>query len=465
MNQVTLTLTKGQHEKLRAHLFPPDGCEAVAILLCARRAGSERQRLLTRRIITIPYAACTERTPNRVSWPTDQLPELLAEAASKDWAVVKIHGHLSHGDFSKWDDASDAALFPSVRGWTDSDGPHASMIMLPSGEIFGRAFQGESTVTKLSQVAVIGDDIRIWGKGTDRTTVPEYGRRIAQSFGKGTFELLKGLKIGVVGCSGTGSPVIEQLARNGVGKLVLVDPDIIEEKNLNRILNSTRADARAATHKVTVANRMIEALEFGTSVETFATTLFDPNVVRVLADCDVLFGCMDTIDGRHLLNKLATFYLIPYFDLGVKIEADGKGGVEQVCGSVHYLKPDGSSLLSRGVYTMEQVRAAGLARTDPENYRELLAQGYLRGVAEDRPAVIQLNMLIASLAVNEMLARLHPYRIDPSVEYAVHRISLSHGIFTHENDGEPCAALARHAGRGDVKPLLDWPELSEAPNS
>ena len=93
------------------------------------------------------------------------------------------------------------------------------------------------------------------------------------------------------------------------------------------------------------------------------------NTVRAVAGCDVVFCRMDSIDGRHLLNKLATFYVIPYFDLGVKLVADGKGGVDQVCGTVQYLQPGGSSLLSRHVNTMEQVRAAGLYRTDPAAYR------------------------------------------------------------------------------------------------
>ena len=81
---------------------------------------------------------------------------------------------------------------------------------------------------------------------------------------------------------------------------------------------------------------------------------------------------------------------------------------------------------------------------------------------EDRPAVVQLNSLLASLAVNEFLARLHPYRLDPNSEYAIHRLSLSHGIYEHEGDGNPCPVLARHTGRGDVSPLLDWAELSIA---
>ena len=266
----------------------------------------------------------------------------------------------------------------------------------------------------------------------------------------------------MVGCSGTGSPLIEQLARNCVGELVLVDPDRVEEKNLNRILNATMDDARQRRLKTDVAARSIQAMGLGTVVHTHPRTLFDPVAVRAVAGCDVVFGCMDSVDGRHLLNKLATFHLVPYFDVGVKLEADGRGGVDQVCGTVHYLQPGGSSLLSRRVCTMDQVRAAGLYRTDPAAYRTQLDDGYIRGVQEDRPAVVQLNSLLASLAVNEFLARLHPFRLDPNADYAIHRLSLSHGIYEHEDDGEPCPVLARHVGRGDVSPLLDWAELSLA---
>ncbi len=460
MSEVSLTLTQKQHDQLHAHLFPPDGCEAVALLLCARRAGAQRHRLLVRRVLPIPYESCSVRSPDRVSWPTDLLPPLLEEAAKNGWALVKIHGHVGYSQFSETDNASDSALFPSVHGWTDQNAPHASAIMMDDGRVFGRAFWPDGRIEPLALVNLVGPDLRFWFANDEQIAVPDFGTRVAQSFGEGTYALFHKLKIGVVGCSGTGSPVIEQLARNSVGSLVVVDPDVVETKNLNRILNSTAADADEALPKVALVRRSVEALGFGTRIEAFADTLFAPEIVHSLANCDILFGCMDSIDGRHLLNKLAAFYLIPYLDLGVKIEADGLGGVNQVCGTVHYLLPEGSSLLSRGVYTMEQVRAAGLRRTNPAAYRDLLAEGYIKGVAEDRPAVIQLNMLVASLAVNELMARLHPYRIEDNGDYAAHRISLSHGIFAHEGDGEPCAALARHAGRGDVHPLLDWPELS-----
>ena len=63
--------------------------------------------------------------------------------------------------------------------------------------------------------------------------------------------------------------------------------------------------------------------------------------------------------------------------------------------------------------------------------------------------------------MNEFLARLHPYRDDENGEYAVHRFSLSQGVFYREREGEPCRLLARYVGRGDMRPLLNLPELSD----
>jgi hypothetical protein len=453
----SLTLTAQQHAQLCEHLFPGDEQEGVALLLCGRAVGAKRIRLVVSEVHLVPHAACV-RTLTRVTWPTDGLPELLARAARRGLSLVKIHGHASLARFSNEDDAADRALFPSVHGW--AEGPHGSAIMVDGDRVFARLVDADGAFTPLDRVACIGDDIRFWDRDDKAPIVPEHGRRVAQSFGAGTYATLGRLRIGVVGCSGTGSVVIDQLARNCVGELVLVDPDRVEAKNLNRIVGSRQTDAEQARLKVEVMAEAIDGLGFGTRVEAHACSLFEPEAVRAIASCDLVFGCMDSIDGRHLLNRLASFYCLPYLDLGVKLEADGLGGVDQVCGTVHYLNPGGSSLHSRHVYSLEQVRATGLRRADPGAYRALKREGYIKGVEEDRPAVIQLNSLIASLAVNELLARLHPYRLDSNSDYAVHRISLSHGIYEYLPGGEPCPLLSRHLGRGDVEPLLDMPELS-----
>ncbi len=242
---LTLRLTGKQHAQLKAHLFPGDGNEAVALALCGRRAGSSRHCLTVRHVVTVPYDQCSIRTPDRVTWSTQLLMPLLAEAARQGFSILKIHSHPGGLDrFSEYDDQSDRDLFRSVHGWMDHDYPHASAVMLPDGRIFARTVGVAGEFASIPVVSVVGDDLHFWHADSGATQVPEFTRRHAQAFGSGTTDLLQRLSVAVVGCSGTGSPVVEQLTRLGVGRLVLVDPDVVEEKNLNRILNATIEDAR-----------------------------------------------------------------------------------------------------------------------------------------------------------------------------------------------------------------------------
>ena len=459
--RIKLRLAQKDHAVLKAHLLPGDGLEAVAVALCGRRRGEANHCLAIRSIEPIPYDECKVRTAERVTWSTRRLIPLLEIAAKRDLAILKIHSHpTGYTDFSSVDDESDEDLFNSVFGWTDSQFPHASAVMLPDGRMFGRAILRDGSFKPLDSILVPGDDIHFW-LPAHTARVPSFAQRHAQLFGAGTTQRLREMSVAVVGCSGTGSPVIEQLARLGVGRLVLVDPDRVEEKNLNRILNATREDAYLHKPKVEVMARAIARMGFATEVEIIADDLGTPHAVKAVAECDAVFGCMDGVEGRHILNRLAAHYLLPYFDIGVKLEADGKGGIDECCGAVHYVKPDGSSLQDRRVYTLGQLKAAGLRRTDPAAYREQVRAGYIRGVAEDRPAVISINMQMASLAVNEFLARLHPYRYDDNSETAAVRTSFIQGMEYREREAASSGTFLPHLGKGDVRPLLGMPELSE----
>jgi hypothetical protein len=240
----------------------------------------------------------------------------------------------------------------------------------------------------------------------------------------------------------------------------LIDPDLVEEKNLNRILNSGKEDAYLARPKPHVLASAIANMGFGQEVLPICGNLISAATISSVAECDIVFGCMDGAEGRHVLNRLATFYTLPYFDVGVRLDADGQGGIERIVGAVHYLQPGLSSLLSRGVYDMATVDAEALLRTNPDLYRRRLREGYLRGVTEERPAVITVNMFFASLVVNEFLARLHPYRNRSNADYAYIGASLSEMQLYPEPESEPCVMLSRHIGRGDTVPLLERPDLS-----
>ncbi len=323
--QITLTLTESQHRHLRELLYPGDGLESVALMLCGRRAGANRHKLVVRQIIPLPDSAYIDRAPDRVSWKTDILITLLNEAAKSQLAVVKVHSHPGgYTAFSAFDDMSDQALFPSVHGWIDDGQPHGSVILLPDGKLFGRAFELNGNIVPFDSIMVVGDDILIWNaEDISSKSVPAHAKRNVQVFGSATYDKLCRMHIAVVGCSGTGSIVIEQLARYGVGHLVIIDPKTLEDKNLNRILNSTAVDV--GRPKVDVLAERIHAMGMGTTVERYACNLFNVDALKAVAGCDVVLGCMDSIDGRDLLNKIATFYLLPYIDIGVRLEADGQG--------------------------------------------------------------------------------------------------------------------------------------------
>lgn len=458
--QFNLRLTGQQLSMLRSHLFPGDGNEAVAVALCGQRRGERTHVLCVHAIHLIPYSECSERRPDRVAWSTLSVIPLLERASKEGFALLKVHSHPGgYEQFSEIDDRSDSHFFASAHGWTDRPDPHASAVMLPNGRMFARIIMPSGKFVPIRTVSIAGDDLNFWRARSIEGTTPSFAERHAQLFGEKTIASLSRLSIAVVGCSGTGSPVIEMLARLGVGRLVLVDPDLVEEHNLNRILNATREDAALNRLKVDVLAGAIARMGLGTSVVRVPMNLATPQAIRAVAECDVVFGCVDGAFGRSILNRVSTYYNLPYFDLGVALEADGEGGISEATGAVYYIQPDRSSLRDRRVYTAEQVQAEGLRLTNPDEYRTRVRQRYIRGVQEDRPAVISINMQIAAMAVNEFLARLHPYRTASNEEFATVRTSFFHGEQFRETDSLPIPVTSNNAGRGDTTPLLDVPAI------
>src|SRR5690606_7701478 len=128
---------------------------------------------------------------------------------------------------------------------------------------------------------------------------------------------LKNFKVGVIGASGTGSIVIENLARLGVGHLVLIDDDVIEHKNLNRILNSTIQDAKNQKAKVKVLADAINQYRSDVVLTVLDSKIGTQQAILEAATCDVLFSCVDTVSARMYVDLVGEYFLLPVFDIGV----------------------------------------------------------------------------------------------------------------------------------------------------
>jgi molybdopterin/thiamine biosynthesis adenylyltransferase len=228
-----------------------------------------------------------------------------------------------------------------------------------------------------------------------------------RAFGPEGQRLLRALTIGVVGCGGTGSPTIEQLARLGVGRLIVVDDDTVDHRNLTRIHQSAASDVGRL--KVEVARENAEAFGTGTVVEAIAAKAITDAVVRRLASCDVVFGCTDDHAGRLVLSKLAYHYLVPVIDLGVQVDV-ADGTVRGVHGRVTIVAPGYPCLECRG---QVDLRLAAVEQMNPAERARQAAEGYVPGIGDAAPAVVPFTTATSAAAVTELTARLFGFGQEP----------------------------------------------------
>jgi len=132
--------------------------------------------------------------------------------------------------------------------------------------------------------------------------IPEVGEQ-------GQLKLLDS-KVLLIGAGGLGSPASLYLAAAGVGRLGIVDADVVDESNLQRqIVHSTE---RLGEPKVDSARRTIEALNPDVQVVAYKERLSSENIERILADgWDVIVDGADNFPTRYLVNDASVWHDIP----------------------------------------------------------------------------------------------------------------------------------------------------------
>jgi molybdopterin/thiamine biosynthesis adenylyltransferase/rhodanese-related sulfurtransferase len=132
--------------------------------------------------------------------------------------------------------------------------------------------------------------------------IPEVGEQ-------GQLKLLDS-KILLIGAGGLGSPASLYLAAAGVGRIGIVDADVVDESNLQRqIVHSTE---RLGEAKVESAKRTIEALNPDVQVVPYKERLTSENVERILADgWDVIVDGADNFPTRYLVNDASVWHGVP----------------------------------------------------------------------------------------------------------------------------------------------------------
>ncbi len=137
-----------------------------------------------------------------------------------------------------------------------------------------------------------------------------YDRQI-KIFGEEGQEKLKKAKVFIAGAGGLGSSISIYLAVAGVGKLRMVDNDIVTLDNLNRQILHWGNDI--GKKKLESAEEKLKKINSNAEVEVISETIDKDNVTDLVGDCDMIVDAMDNFAARYVLNKTALIRKIPFF--------------------------------------------------------------------------------------------------------------------------------------------------------
>lgn len=472
MTEYALTILAPHVDQLKEHLFQPDNCERAAYILLGTNdvaadpwTNKPRIKYVTHEVIPVSDEDVISHDAMHITWSTPSFVKALKKAKDMRMAIGIIHSHTGgFAGFSGQDDANEPDLVQLTQNRNGKGTKLISIVMTPDERLFGRVWHNTSDYSDMSIIHTLGDNFSIHyprrGQGFDQ----DIFNRQALAFGEALTQDMSNLRVGVIGCGGTGSALLTLLHRVGIGKLALFDADIVELSNLNRLHGATVEDAESKAFKVDVAKREIERTGLPTMVLAYPHWIDHPNCQVSLKSCDLIFGCTDDNDGRILLNLIAHHYGIPVIDMGLAIEVsiEDKSRMLACDGRVTVIMPGRPCLQCRDIINPLLAREEEIKRNDPDEYQRLKAEAYVFGEGNPAPVVATFTTETATMSVNELLHRYQGFRnIDGHADHRVRKFHFETkdrqpGVKT--NDNCPVCGQKKSWGRADDTKFLGMME-------
>jgi len=462
MTRYTLTFLEEDFERLQQSLTSFPAVENAAYLICRLSRSESEARLLVREVIAVQRDHIVEASAVYMKIASISFRTAMKQANARKCSFVFVHTHPEgKPDHSGQDDREEKPLFRTAYSRVHNDAAiHASLVFCGSKISSARVWLSDGTFQPIERVRIVGKRLRFWFSRMDDQEIPEFYDRQVRAFGHELQALLRKLRVGVVGSGGTGSAVIEQLTRLGIGCLLISDGENFDASNVNRLHGSRVIDK--GLPKVKIIERLVTDIGLGTQVRLLPRPITFRSVLDEFRMCDVIFGCTDDQWGRSLLTRLAVYYAIPVFDMGVKIDSE-EGLIRSINGRVTTLMPGTACLYCRGRITSEGVGVESLRATNPAQAAVQEKEGYIPELEEPAPAVVPFTTAVASSAVGEFLHRLTGYMGPERNSSELLHIFETTAIRRNSKPSQPeCFCGDREFWcRGDTRPLLDTTWRSE----
>lgn len=396
-----LIFTKEDYDSLNEY-FTYD-VERVAFLLAGINETQNKTAMLINQIYYLSSTEYLVQRSDQFVLDSAAFRNVFNAARKNRMSIIMAHNH-----------PGSVLSFPARFSYADLQGelkmqidfsrlesqPHAAIVFGNSGSVDARVWV-DGINHPVNIIKVLGRPMRMIkptsSPDLSQNDIPEVFDRQILAFGSAGQALLRNINVAVVGAGGTGSFVTMELAHLGVKAITLLDNDIVEFSNLNRLIGATYKDAEEKNNKVHVFKRYVEQLKTGAVLDAHLEKLDSLNGINIVRSADVIFCCTDNMTSRLFLNQIAHQYYIPVLDMGVGMDSDqgmltGGGGYTKV------ILPNGICLQCN-----EDINPSLLAfeRMPAEQRESAILSGYIRNIKS--PSVISLNGLISSMAITDFL--------------------------------------------------------------
>jgi len=398
MNKISLHIPPQMWQKFSQSMLTArsQNEEVIGFLFCQRQQINKNQVRYIPKSWVVPLPNCYEHQDIDGLILKQEFHQFLLEnqLEKQELDVVHIHTHAGQEipDFSYIDDRyeSEYAQFLSKNF------KHKPYLI--SGVFNSNLQQGKFRIwnrkgNSFEQVKFSNSWLEI--KNTNNNLLGENELMLSRQkiFGETAQQQLNQLKVALIGCGGIGSIFAELLGRLGVKNWVLIDPDRLEETNLNRMVAATYLMVEKQEHKVNYVKGLIKRIyQTGSNVKGISSKIEAESIKKEIIDCDLLVVATDNHYSRQIAQELALEYTLPFICLGTHI--DFKPFLRMYCRIT--IPPLGGNwcLMCGNIINLHK---AALEIAPQEIYHLAADRGYLEGI--NNPGVFWLNSICASTAV------------------------------------------------------------------
>ena len=390
--EVDLRLGADLFEEVRRHVEDFSEGEQAGFLICGTSSGPRGTLLLAREWIPIPSEEVRRDDDGyMLSWSASFNASVLDRAGELRGSAVLVH---SHGDsvrprLSGPDMRNAGRLFPAFSRLLP--GRPCGSVVLGDAAASGIFWSEGAVVATLNSLHVVGAPSAKWRPEPQCLTISR--RRLDRqnrAIGGASDTQLADATVAVIGLSGGGSHVCQQLAHQGVGHLIGIDDQLVEEVQLGRMVGA-REDDVDAVFKTAAMKRLAESIDHEIVFDEIRERFPAAATREALLGADVVIACVDSFLAREQINAFCRRHHLPLIDVGMNIQTDETSRLVSANGQVIVVTPDSpcvrcGPLLSDAVLERER-------RERPPGYD-------LNPNALGDPQVASMNGVLASEAVN-----------------------------------------------------------------